>query len=183
MTSEKVVFTSPRYFQPRPSLGWFWLILMAVIIIALAIAPALAVGISSTSTALTLIICIPIALVFLALAFWFPSMRYELDQDQLTLRYGPVITYRIPLIKIRTIRRRNLDMTIWSAVRFPGIALFTVPYADVGNVKMCATAALNNILLIETEEEKYGLTPQTKRHLSPRWKPGWRVERCPRSTS
>jgi len=34
-----------------------------------------------------------------------------------------------------------------------------VPYADVGNVKMCATAALNKILLIETEKEKFGLTP------------------------
>ena len=43
--------------------------------------------------------------------------------------------------------------------RFPGIALFKVPYADVGNVKMCATAALNNILLIETDKEKYGITP------------------------
>jgi hypothetical protein len=86
-------------------------------------------------------------------------MRYELDQDQLTLRYGPVLTYRILLKEIRTIRRRNLGLTIWSTIRFPGIALFTVPYADVGNVKMCATAALNNILLIETEKEKYGLTP------------------------
>ena len=86
-------------------------------------------------------------------------MRYELDQHQLTLRYGPVIKYRIPLNEIRSIRRRNLSMTIWSTVRFPGIALFTVPYADVGNVKMCATAALNNILLIETGKEKYGLTP------------------------
>ena len=86
-------------------------------------------------------------------------MRYELHQDGLTLRYGPVLTYRIPLEEIRTIRRRNLSLTIWSTVRFPGIALFKVPYADVGNVKMCATAALNNILLIETEKEKYGLTP------------------------
>ena len=50
-------------------------------------------------------------------------------------------------------------MTIWSAIRFPGIALFKVPYADVGTIKMCSTAALNNILLIETETEKYGLTP------------------------
>jgi hypothetical protein len=51
-------------------------------------------------------------------------------------------------------------MTIWSSIRFPGIALFGVPYADVGSVKMCATAALNNILLIETETEKFGLTPK-----------------------
>ncbi|RPI88794.1 MAG: hypothetical protein EHM40_22100 [Chloroflexi bacterium] len=102
---------------------------------------------------------IPVALTFFLLALWFPTMHYELDQHQLTLRYGPVLTYRIPLAEIRTIRRRNLSLTIWSTIRFPGIALFQVPYADVGSVKMCATAALNNILLIETEKEKFGLTP------------------------
>lgn len=148
-----------RTFQPRPSHGWAWLIFMALIIIAVSIAPAVAMGVSSRNAILTLIICIPIALAFLILAFWFPTMQYELEQDQLTLRYGPFLRYQIPLREIRTVRRRTLSLTIWSTVRFPGIALFTVPYADVGNVKMCATAALNNILLIETEKEKYGITP------------------------
>ena len=148
-----------KIFRPRRSHGWAWLVLMAVIIIAVAIAPAMAIGMSSSSILLTVIVCSLVALAFLALAFWFPTMRYELDQNQLTLRYGPVLTYRIPLSEIRTIRRRNLSLTIWSSIRFPGIALFGVPYADVGNVKMCATAALNKILLIETEKEKYGLTP------------------------
>ena len=150
---------SMKCFRPRPSYGWFWLVLMATIIISVSIVPALAVWLASSNAVLTLIVCIPIAFAFLILAFWFPTMRYELDQNQLILRYGPVITYRIPLGEIRTIRRRNLGLTIWSTIRFPGIALFRVPYADVGNVKMCATAELNNILMIETEKEKYGLTP------------------------
>jgi len=34
-----------------------------------------------------------------------------------------------------------------------------VPYTDVGNVKMCATAAATDILLVETGKHKYGLTP------------------------
>jgi len=148
-----------RSFKPRSSHGWFWLILLAVIIIAVGIAPALALGAFSSSAVLTIIISVPVGLAFLILAFLFPTMRYELDQHQVTLRYGPVLTYRIPLGEIRTIRRRNLSITIWSSIRFPGIALFKVPYADMGNVKMCATAALNNILLIETEKEKFGLTP------------------------
>src|SRR5512134_1774961 len=148
-----------KIFRPRPSYGWAWLVFMAVIISAVAIAPAVAMGIASSSVILTVIVCSLVALAFLALAVWFPTMRYELDQDQLTLLYGPVLHYRIPLRKIRTVRRRNLSLTIWSTIRFPGIALFKVPYADVGNVKMCATAALNNILLIETEKETYGLTP------------------------
>ena len=148
-----------KTFHPRPSSGWAWLVLMAVIIFSVALAPALAMGLSSSSVILTVIVCSLMALVFLALAFWFPTMRYELEEDELTLRYGPVLNYRITLREIRTIRRRSLSLTIWSTIRFPGIALFMVPYADVGNVKMCATAALNNILLIETAKEKYGLTP------------------------
>ena len=148
-----------RTFQPRPSFGWFWLILMALIIIAVAIVPAMAMGVTSSNAILTLIICIPVSITFLILAIWFPTMRYELTQGHITLRYGPILSYRIPLAEIRTIRRRNLGLTIWSTIRFPGTALFTVPYADVGNVKMCATAALNDILLIETGKEKYGLTP------------------------
>ena len=155
-----VVSSNPtKTFKPRHSSGQVWLVLMAGMIIAIAIVPALVMGLSSGSAIVTVMICSLVAAAFLILAIWFPTMRYELDRDQLTLRYGPVIKYRIRLCNIRTIRRRNLGMTIWSAIRFPGIALFTVPYADVGNVKMCATAALNNILLIETDKEKYGLTP------------------------
>jgi hypothetical protein len=150
---------SYKVYRPRPSRGWAWLILMGAVILALAVAPVVAAGLSSRSSVLTLIICIPIALAFLILAAWFPTMRYELGQHDVVIRYGPVLNYRIPLLRIRAIRRRNLSLTIWSTIRFPGIALFEVPYADEGNVKMCATAALNRILLIETEEAKFGVTP------------------------
>ncbi len=156
---EKPHDTLIKTFRPRPSYGWFWLVLTAAMIIAVAVAPALAIGISSNTALLTLIICVPITLAFLLLAFWFPTMRYELEAGQVTLRYGPVLKYRIPLSQIQTIRRKNLSLTIWSSIRFPGIALFQVPYADIGNVNMCATAALNNILLVETAKAKYGLTP------------------------
>ncbi len=147
-------------FGPRPSHGWLWLLFMAAVIAALGIAPVMASGLYSGSAILTLVILIPVALAFLVLAVWFPTMRYDLDGSRLTLHYGPVLAYRIDLVEIQTIRRKNLSLTIWSAIRFPGIALFGVPYGDVGTVKMCATAALNNILLIETAKEKYGLTPE-----------------------
>jgi hypothetical protein len=153
------ISNSTKIFKPRPSAGWFWLVLMAGIILALGVAPISAAGSTSTSTVITLIILTPVALAFLILAFWFPTMRYELDPEQIVLHYGPVINYRISFKEIRTIWRRNLSMTIWSTVRFPGIALFKVPYADVGDVKMCATVALKDILLIETAKEKFGLTP------------------------
>jgi hypothetical protein len=132
---------------------------MALVITGLGIAPALAAGLGSASSLMTLIICLPVAVAFVLLALWFPTMRYELRNAELILRCGPLLTYRIPLGEIRSIRRRTLGLTIWSCVRFPGVALFTAPYADVGNVKMCATAALNDILLIETPKCKYGITP------------------------
>lgn len=132
---------------------------MGGIITVFAVVPALSSGVHTTSAVVTLVISIPIALSFFLLALLFPAMRYEIDQAEVILHYGPLLTYHIPLSKIQTIRKRNLSMTIWSSIRFPGIALFTVPYGEVGNVKMCATAALNGILLIETEKEKFGITP------------------------
>lgn len=147
-------------FRPRPSHGWLWLLFMAAVIAALGIAPVLGNGLYSGGAILTLVILVPVALAFLVLALWFPTMRYELGKDKLTLHYGPVLAYRIPLNDIQIIHSKSLSLTVWSTIRFPGIALFGVPYGDVGTVKMCATAALNNILLIETAREKYGLTPE-----------------------
>jgi hypothetical protein len=105
------------------------------------------------------IVCTGIGLPMLCLALWFPAMRYELRSGELVLRYGPVLTYRIPLSSIVRIRRRNLAVSLWSSMRLPGLALFKVPYSDVGTVRMCATSASRRILLIETRDAAYGLTP------------------------
>ncbi len=94
-----------------------------------------------------------------ALALWFPTMRYELGRDSLCLRYGPILHYSIPFSQVKSIRRRDLGLTLWSSIRFPGIALFTIPTGDAGDVRMCATAAMKRILVIETPQAKYGITP------------------------
>jgi hypothetical protein len=149
-------------FRPRRSAGWLWLVGIGVLIVGLAALPLLAVPPGEEGyvvVLVTFIVTAALGLPFLVLAAWFPTMRYELGPEVLALRYGPLLTYRIPLHEIETIRRRNLSVSLWSSVRFPGIALFTVPYSDVGNVKMCATAAADRILLVETAGEKYGLTP------------------------
>lgn len=149
-------------FLPRRSLGWLWLAGIGVLIIGLAALMLLAVPPGEegrTAVVVTFAFTAALGLPFLVLAVWFPTMRYELGPETLTLRYGPVLSYRIPLSEIEIIRRRNLSVSLWSSLRFPGIALFTVPYTDVGNVKMCATAAADRILLIETGREKYGVTP------------------------
>lgn len=149
-------------FRPRRSYGWLWLVGIGLVIIGLAALMLLVVSPGEEgyiAVLVTFVLTAAMGLPFLVLAVWFPTMRYELSAETLTLRYGPVLTYRIPLDEIETIRRRNLSISLWSSVRFPGFALFTVPYSDVGNVKMCATAAADRVLLIETGEEKYGVTP------------------------
>jgi hypothetical protein len=148
-------------FKPRPSYGWVWLVLVAVLMLVLTVVPTLLWARQAPWPIIVLNVGIGlgIGLPMLAFASWFPTMRYELDDQALTLRYGPLLRYRIPLERIQVVRRRNLSISLWSSMRFPGLALFTVPYSDMGQVKMCATAAADRILLVETDDAKYGLTP------------------------
>jgi hypothetical protein len=108
---------------------------------------------------LTCLLTVPIGIGFLVLAVFFPTMRYEIEGTHLTLTYGPLLRYVIDIAQIKSIRRRDLRINLLSSFRFPGLALFGVPYPEIGNVRMCATAASTGILLIETESAKYGLTP------------------------
>lgn len=58
------------------------------------------------------------------------------------------------------IKEEDLEITLWSAWRLPGLALFTVRYAGIGKVRMCAKRASENILVIETRSAGFfGLTP------------------------
>ncbi len=151
-------------FKPRPSSGRLWLAGVGLVVLLPTVIPTIMVAASTPSVLPVMLISAIVGLVIgagaLALAWWFPTMRYELDDQALTLRYGPVLTYRIPLADISAIRRRNLVMSLWSSTRLPGIALGGVMYGDVGEVRMCATASLNNIMLIEAGTVKYGVTPE-----------------------
>jgi hypothetical protein len=113
----------------------------------------------------TILLAVPFGLVFVLLAAFFPTMRYEIDGSCLTLRYGPLLRYTIDIHQIKSIRRRDLKIGPLSSFRFPGLAIFGVPYPEVGTVKMCATAASTGILLIETDSTKYGLTPADEEEL------------------
>ncbi len=153
--------TKELVFKPRRSYGWVWLLALALACLA----SLLVAFLSAAQTPLPLLLLTIgstalVAVGGITLAVWFPTMRYALDDQALTLHYGPVLHYRVPLDRIKSIRRRDLGMTIWSSIRLPGLALFTVPCAEVGNVKMCSTGAVKRILLIETDREKYGITPE-----------------------
>ena len=108
---------------------------------------------------ITILLTIPLGLVFLLITIFFPAMRYEIEGKHLIVSYGPLLRYTIDIGQIKSIRRRDLGISLLSSFRFPGLAIFGVPYREIGTVKMCATAAGTDILLIETGSTKYGLTP------------------------
>ena len=150
--------TSHKIFKPRPSTGWLWVGALGVLLMGIGLGMLITYGFSGPYI-LTILLTVPLGLVFLLIAAFFPTMRYEIDGTRLTLSYGPLLRYTIDIGQIESIRRRDLRISPLSSFRFPGLAIFGVPYLETGTVKMCATAASTGILLIETESTKYGLTP------------------------
>lgn len=150
-----------KTYKPRPTKGWIWLVFLATICLGVMVVPTVQAGKTLPAPIFWLVIGLGSVLFVsgYALALWFPSMRYELRGNILRLRYGPVLDYQIPLSEIKSVKRCDLGLTIWSSIRFPGIALFRVPTGNMGEVRMCSTAAMKNILLIETGSAKYGITP------------------------
>ncbi|MEA4910114.1 MAG: hypothetical protein GYA17_20865 [Chloroflexi bacterium] len=144
---------TPLVFKPRPSLGWLSLLVMTLFLVGLSITVLL------DRNWLTGGLFVLLGVYFLAILAYYPAMRYELTDAAVIIRYGPLLRYEIPYDTIRSMQRRSLGLTLWSSMRFPGIALFTVPYSDAGGVRMCATAALKDILLIQTDSGSFGITP------------------------
>jgi hypothetical protein len=148
-----------RVFRPARSTGAIWLVALAVLPVGAAVLQYVE-GRSGLELSLFALAAGAVAVWLLLLAYWFPTMRYELDHQALTLIYGPVVHWRIPLREIRGVELKDLSMSIWAATRLPGIALFSVYYSDVGTVRMCATRAAKGIVLIETAKATYGVTPE-----------------------
>lgn len=146
-------------YRARPSWGWASLATLGcVTLVAGAWMLKLWVETGSAVALVSAFIPLGIAIPFLLFLAWFPSIRYELTPDKLVLRYGP-FRYAVQVAAIKRVRKRDLAVSLLSSVRLPGFAMFTVPYLDEGNVRMCATAAAKGIVLLETDKWKYGITP------------------------
>lgn len=152
---------SNKIFKPRPSMGWVWVAVLAIVLLTSGVSMLITSGFSGPFM-ITILLTIPLGLVFLLITIFFPAMRYEIEGRRLILSYGPLLRYTIEIGQIKSIRRRDLGISPLSSFRFPGLAIFGVPYREIGTVKMCATAAGTGILLIETESTKYGLTPENE---------------------
>lgn len=151
-------YPEKKIFKPRPSNGWLWMGGLGLVLLAIGLNLLLGSGLSGPFL-LAILITVSIGAMFLLIAVFFPAMRYEIEGDRITLSYGPLLRYTIDIDQIKSIRSRDMAIGMVSSFRFPGLAIFSVPYPQVGPVKMCATAAGTGILLIETGSTKYGLTP------------------------
>ena len=145
-------------FKPRRSTGWIWVGAIGLAPLAVSLGMIVMIGFSGPIL-VTILLPSLIGAGFLFIAVCFPSMHYEIRESSLLITYGPLLHYNVNLAEIKSIRRRDLGFSVISSFRFPGLALFGVPYPEIGIVNMCATASSNCILIIEAGSKKYGITP------------------------
>lgn len=148
-------------FKPRPSTGWMWVGSLGLLLLVIGLNLLIKSGLSGPHL-VTILLTVPLGAMFLLVTAFFPAMRYEIKDEYLVLTYGPLLRYTIDINQIKSIRRRDIGFSLVSSFRFPGLALFNVPYPEIGTVKMCATSTSTGILLIDTGSTKYGLTPENE---------------------
>ncbi len=129
-------------------LGWFFSLLLVFIMtgsIILLYPLALQNIVIFFVSVLPVSIFLIISLFFLAI---FPSMKYVLTEDALILTCGP-FKYIVPYDEITQIEKTSLSYhPSSSGWKLPGYTLFKIYYSDRGDIYMCATRMLKNILLI-----------------------------------
>jgi hypothetical protein len=164
-----MVDVSGTVFRPKPSYGWAWLVALLLLVVV-PMAPLLQPGaVTDEDVAglwIAVAVTVPLVLFFLVALASLPAMRYELADDALVVSCGPLLRYRIPYTEITDVRRTDLTPSLWSSMRLPGLALWGVRYADVGNVHMCATRMAKGVLLISAGKRRYGITPADEVHFT-----------------
>lgn len=149
-------------FRPKPSLGWLWVLAMTLLMtvplpIAFTVDPP-----KPDEVLIVWLSMIPLfglAVWFLAVVVLFGRMRYELGIDALHISYGPLLRYAVPYASITGIEVQNLRFSAWSSFRFPGLALWKVPYAGAGQIRMCSTRSHRGVLVITAGKNRYGISP------------------------
>ncbi len=146
------------YF-PKKSYGWISLLLIGAVLGVLAYFALQAYRMTGDLGAIfTLIISIGLVIDCLILTVWFFSMRYELSSNSLVLKMGP-LQYAIDLDNIVAVKKKDLTHTLWPSLKLPGFSLFYSSYKEEGKVFMCATRGQKEVIVIETETMKFGITP------------------------
>lgn len=152
-------------FRAARSFGWLWLLAMAALVLvplAFVFTPAMQAE-DPTGVWVALAVSVPLGGFFLLTMACLPFMRYQLTDSALVLRCGFLLRYRLPYRMIADVRRSTLVPTLWSSMRFPGLALWGVGYPEVGTVYMCAKRMSRDILVITAGKRRYGITPADER--------------------
>jgi len=107
--------------------------------------------------ALALGFSVDAAAIFFAVILF--TMKYFVINSHVILRCGP-FRWKIPIADIRSIVEKDVGyLPISQGWKLPGYALFKIDCADVGPVRMCSTSLTKRILLIETGNDLWGITP------------------------
>jgi hypothetical protein len=168
-----VIISEPEHeqsieFRPRPSNGMRWSGGIGLSVVLMFAIPSILIAYEAhvLVTIPFLIVGVATTAPILVVAWYFPRMRYQVTEDSLYLNYGPLMNDRIPIQDITAIWVQDLKPSMLASFRFPGLALFDVDYVDRGRIRMCATSASKNILLIQAGRKRYGITPEDPRTLT-----------------
>jgi hypothetical protein len=156
-----------REFAPRPSNGHYWegaigfsAVLLFIVPVFIAVFEMSTVGVMILAVSL-LVLGLLVSGPILVVTWYAPSMRNVLTEEALVLKCGPLMSDRIRLNEIKSVRmHEHLKVSMLASFRFPGLALFDVDYTDMNRARMCATTASKRILLIETGKRRYGINPE-----------------------
>jgi len=147
-----------KAFPPAPSLGWLWPLGLAGVLAYNAV-QRVATDMSLLSVAIVALLA-SLSVWMVAIAFEFRRLTYEVDADGVTLRYGRLVRHRIQWDEMAHVTRTDLRFMPWASVRFPGLALYDVPYRGDGIIRMCATRSHRDVLILKTRDgRRYGCTP------------------------
>ncbi|MBC7194941.1 MAG: PH domain-containing protein [Caldisericia bacterium] len=86
------------------------------------------------------------------------TIKYKFTDNYLVLSCGPykdMINYK----DIKSWEVRDLKFNPIASFRLPGFALKDVFYSDLGVIRMYSTSSLKNVLIIYTNNKKYGISP------------------------
>lgn len=107
-------------------------------------------------------VCIPLILWMGFYIRIYPTMCYELQEEELILKCGP-FNSKIQYKEIKKIEKiDDLGYAPVGIMRFPKFLLHGVNFSKYGWITMYATS-YKNVLLIETDKKRYGITPSNEK--------------------
>lgn len=142
-------------FRKMRSTGWLWPLLIAA-----AMSASVFWLLVDASPTLAWILALSLGAPTAAYSVAYFRIRYVVAGDNLSISSSPFLKYEIPLDQIVSGLLVSAKPSFAASFRVPGLALYTVHYPRLGPVKMCSTRMSDEILIIETISDKFGISPE-----------------------